>query len=298
MNGCDKIQNLNNNKFIMVILDGKFVQQQHKEVLQQQLSELNVSLALLIIQVGDNPQSSMYIERKKIFGVSIGVTVIHKKFEVTISQDELIEVLRSANTDPAITGVIVQLPLPEHLDVSTIINHILPEKDVDGLTTTNTQALAENREAIVPATARGIISILTDYHIPINGKHAVIIGRGMLVGKPIASCLKNLGAQITVCHRGTTDLMTETKRADILIVAAGVRGLITHEHVSAGQTIVDVGLTQSEEDGNKRLYGDVLFDDVTPIVGAITPSPGGVGPMTIVSLFENLLQAYNWQQRF
>ena len=280
----------------MVTLDGKFVQQQHKEVLQQQLSKLGISLTLLIVQVGDNPQSSMYIERKKMFGASIGVTVVHKKFDSTISQDELLEMIQNANTDPTITGVIVQLPLPEHLNTSTIIDTIIPEKDVDGLTTTNTQALSENRDAIIPATARGIISILTDYHIPIKEKHAVVIGRGMLVGKPIASCLKNLGAHVTICHRGTIDLITETKKADILIVAAGVRGLISHKHVSAGQTIIDVGLTQGEEDGKKRLYGDVLFDDVEPIVHAITPSPGGVGPMTIVSLFENLLQAYAWQK--
>ena len=279
------------------ILDGRFVQSVHKEQLKKDIESLPEPVTLFVVQVGENPQSTNYIAYKKKFGEEIGVRVIHKKLSNDISQSEIISIIKNANSDDSITGIIVQLPLPEHVVVVDVIESINPLKDVDGLTSVNTTALFENRECIIPATARGIISILDQYNIPIANAHAVVVGRGILVGKPVAQCLRNRGARVVVCHRGTPDLIAETKHADILIVAAGVKGLIEKEHVNEKQVIIDAGLTPVLEEGKNKLYGDVSFSEVSPMVQAITPSPGGVGPMTIVSLFENVLQAYYLQHR-
>lgn len=278
-----------------IILDGKSVQEKKRPQLQKEFEALASKASLLVIQVGNNSQSDKYIARKKIFGESIGVVVTHHTFPEHISFEELSAEIVRANIDPTITGIIVQLPLPAHLDQHVVIDSIDPLKDVDGLTSVNTNALRDNKTGIVPATARGVIEILEAYDIAIEGSRVVIIGRGPLVGKPAFFCFSNRGAIVTVCHRETKNLSEETKRADILVVAAGVRDLITKDFVREGQTIIDVGLTAFEEDSKMKLRGDVDFDGVVDIVGAITPSPGGIGPMTILCLFENLLKAYQLQ---
>ena len=193
-------------------------------------------------------------------------------------------------------GIIVQLPLPPHLDVWSVIETIDPKKDVDGLTAINLKKLWRSLpygrqgkgDGIIPATACGVLSILDYYQIPIEGKRVVVVGRSNLVGGPIALTMLGRGATITICHRKTLNLAEVTKSAEILISAAGVPGLITKKHVSPGQTVIDVGLTP-KADG--ALFGDVAQNEVAKIVGAITPVPGGVGPMTVCSLFLNLLDA-------
>lgn len=280
-----------------IILDGKLVQEKRKLELQNEFATLSPKASLLVVQVGDNPQSNGYIGKKKLFGESIGLVVHHLKFPEDVSLETISVELDRANKDKSITGIIVQLPLPPHLDADAVVEIIDPLKDVDGLSGMNTKLLWQGREGLVPATARGVIEILEAYNIPIKGSHVVIVGRGPLVGKPAIFCFLSRGATVTICHRGTKNLAEETKRADIIVAAAGVRNLITKEHVSPGQAIVDVGLTSFEEGGKKRLRGDVDFDGVVDIVGAITPVPGGVGPMTILCLFENLLHAYYLQNK-
>ena len=290
------------------ILNGKIIRDKIATKLSSQFSVLSPRPKLVIIQVGDLPESNTYIRQKVLFGQKIGATVDHKKFADDVSQEELITHISSLNTDPAISGIIVQLPIPKHLDKATIIEAIDPKKDVDGQTSTNIKYLFENKKAgFIPATTKGILTLLNYYQIPVHGKNVTVIGRSSLVGKPTALALINLDATVTVCHSSTKKLPEKTKNADILIVAVGKAKLIKSYHVSSDQTVIDVGInpiTQNRvqpssslsqkpesEPLKGKLVGDVDFDEVSKIVSAITPVPGGIGPMTVASLFENLLEA-------
>lgn len=241
---------------------------------------------LAIIQVGDRSDSNSYIKGKKSFGEKIGVEVRHIKLSETVSQLELIKTIQDLNADTSVDGIIVQLPLPESLDRNTVIESVNPSKDVDGLT---------SRTKVVPATARGVLELLHHYKIELAGKQVTVVGRSQLVGKPIAELCMKEKALVNVCHSKTLDLAGETKKADIVIVAAGKPGLIGQNHVKSGQIIIDVGINtvkgeklEDEVEGTK-LVGDTDFEAVKDIVAAITPVPGGVGPMTVFCLFENLL---------
>lgn len=265
-----------------LILNGKQLSESLVQVLQLKVAAFSSRPKLLILQVGDLETSNKYIKAKKIFAEKVGVLVEHVRYKdsvdnVTTETAEIVSQIKKYNADPSINGLIVQLPIPEHLDRDVILKAIDPHKDVDGLNSDFT-----------PATTRGILTLLENYKIPISGKKVVIVGRSQLVGKPTAEAFTNLGAQVTVCHRQTADLKAETRKADIIIVAAGHPGLITADHVVPGQVIIDVGITIVEG----KSVGDVDFANVSPIVSAISPVPGGVGPMTIVSLFQNVLEAY------
>lgn len=278
------------------ILDGRIVRDKIQEVLKSKIQGLKSRPKLVIIQVGDNPVSNTYINQKIKFGQKIGADVFHAKLPQDISQQDLTSKIQNLNFDPQVHGIIVQMPIPDSLNREVIINIIDPKKDVDGLTETNQKLLEENNpSAIVPATAKGVITILNFYNIPIKSKKATVVGRSKLVGAPVAILLKNLGAIVTVGHSKTEDLKAATKSADIIVVAVGKPNIITKAHVSPNQTIIDVGINVEETDGNKKLKGDVNFEEVSQVVGAITPVPGGVGPMTVASLFENLLEAYKNQ---
>lgn len=275
-----------------IILDGKVVRDEIAKDLSSKIQNLSTKPKLAIIQVGDNAESNTYIGQKVKFGEKIGVIVEHKKFPENISQADLIHELSTMNHEPSIHGIIVQLPLPKSLDKNSVLESIAPEKDVDGLHSANVKKLFENDPTgYIPATTRGVITLLEHYNIPIAGCHAVIIGRSSLVGKPTTLCLLNHDATVTVCHSKTQDLAAITKTADIIISAVGKPGLITKDHVSKGQVIIDVGTTVV--DG--KLKGDVAFEEVEPIVKYISPVPGGTGPLTVASLFQNLLLAYNNQ---
>ncbi|NQV88517.1 MAG: bifunctional 5,10-methylenetetrahydrofolate dehydrogenase/5,10-methenyltetrahydrofolate cyclohydrolase [Parcubacteria group bacterium] len=280
------------------ILDGKIIRDKIQRELAEAVSKLPSKPKLVIIQVGDNPDSNAYVNQKKIFGEKIGVAVELCKFDDSIGEEVIAENIEELNSDKSTNGIIVQLPLPTHLDASKLISNIDPNKDVDGLTPVNVRKLFENDPSgFVPATAKGVLSLLDYYSIPLEGKRVTVIGRSVLVGKPIALTLLARNATVTVCHRKTKDLIKETKDADIIIVAAGCPGLISAEHVSFGQTVVDVGINLisgkkfNEEIVGKKFVGDVDFEAVKNIVSAISPVPGGVGPMTVASLFENLLKA-------
>ncbi len=279
-----------------IILDGKATRDSLIPGLVERVKALSYVPTLAIIQVGDRPDSTAFIGAKKRFAQRIGVKEKHIQTTESISQGELLDIIKECNADGGIHGIIVQLPLPIHLDRDAIINAIDPKKDVDALTAFSVKRWYEGREdAILPATARGIRTLLEAYKIELFGKKVTVIGRSMLVGKPVITMCLNEEATVTVCHSKTKDLAKETKSADIVIVAVGKPGLITAKHVKKGQVIVDVGINKvtgeklDDEIEGARLVGDVDFKKVAKKVSAITPVPGGVGPMTVYSLFENLV---------
>jgi 5,10-methylene-tetrahydrofolate dehydrogenase/methenyl tetrahydrofolate cyclohydrolase len=298
----------------MILLNGKKLRdltaKSLKDEVSQAIAETAVSAPqLVILQVGDLAESNAYITQKKLFGEKIGAKVTHKKFEDKISQDDIIKEIAILNEDKKVHGIILQLPIPQYLDKQKIIDTIHPSKDVDGLTATNVKLLwANDSRAIVPATVLGVISLLKHYEIPIAGKKATVIGRSTLVGKPLAMALMNENATVTVCHRNTVDLIAATREADIVISAAGSAHLVTKAHLRKGQTVVDVGinlvnstvkvdltynaLKPENEIPKKQMVGDVDFENVNDIVTAISPVPGGVGPMTVASLFQNLIKSW------
>ena len=299
------------------ILDGRIVRDKIAQKLKAEISRRSLPSReakgskpkLVILQVGDLAQSNTYIHDKILFGQKIGAIVNHQKLPENITQEKLISLISILNTDRQVTGIIVQMPIPKSLDKDQIIDSISPQKDVDGLTSINLKLLWENRsEGHIPATTKGILTLLDYYKIPIAAKKVVVIGRSFLVGKPTALAFLNRNATVTICHKETRNLKLETRNADILVVAVGKPNLITKDHVRRGQVIVDVGInvvdnqqttndkrlmTKPESEiADRKIVGDVDFEKVEKIVSAITPVPGGIGPMTVASLFENLLLAY------
>jgi methylenetetrahydrofolate dehydrogenase (NADP+)/methenyltetrahydrofolate cyclohydrolase len=278
------------------ILQGIPVRENIAERLAQQVSKLPFVPTLAVIQIGNVSESNAYIEQKKKFAERIGAFVAHIQLSDDVSEEKVIAEIRKLNSDPIVHGIIVQMPIPALLNKTAIIEAIDPAKDVDGLTAYNTKLLWNNEKGFVPATARGILSLLNFYQISVVGKRVVVVGRSILVGKPTAMHLLNHDASVTVCHSKTVDLASATKLADILIVATGHPKLITKDHVTTGQVVIDVGINLSQlkledEIQGRKLVGDVDYGAVEPIVSAISPVPGGVGPMTVASLFENLVES-------
>jgi methylenetetrahydrofolate dehydrogenase (NADP+) / methenyltetrahydrofolate cyclohydrolase len=275
------------------ILSGIDAREAHIPILLEKFKSLKLQPGLAIIQVGDRADSTAYIGAKIVYAKKLGVIAHYINLGEKVSQQEIIQKIEQYNTDPSIQGIIVQLPLPEGIDRDAVIDSILPHKDIDGITSTNTHLLEKNNPtAIIPATVRGIMELLVYYAIEIKGKKITVVGRSALVGKSLAHILSHRGAFVTVAHSQTLDLVAATKDADIIIVAVGKIGLIGREHVRPGQVIIDVGINRITADvaqNNKSvLVGDVDFEAVQDIVVAITPVPGGVGPMTVFGLFENL----------
>ena len=284
------------------ILNGKIVRDEIAARLKEKVKSFTTKPVLAIIQIGTVEESTAYISQKKKFADEIGALVLHIELPLEVSQDNVIAKIKELNGDDAIHGIIVQLPIPAGLDSVDIIEHIDPLKDVDGLTSTSMKLLEEDDPSgFVPATTKGVLSLLNYYHIKVEGKKVLMIGRSRLVGKPTAQALTNKKAIVTVAHSQTVDLMKETHDADVIIVAIGKPRYIGVEFVKPGQVIVDVGINldtiglKEEIAGKVKLVGDVDFDAVKEIVEAISPVPGGVGAMTVASLFENLVVAYKKQ---
>ena len=273
------------------ILDGKKLSQLLAVKLAKKIKKFKIKPKLVIIQIGDLAESNTYIKNKKIFAEKIGVEALHKKYPNNVRERRIISCILKNNRDPSVHGVMVQLPAPKRLDIEKILESIEPKKDVDGLTSINTKHLFDNNEAFVPATAKGVIGLLEEYKIKLNGTKIVIVGQSSLVGRSAMLALLNKGATVTMCHKDTRNLEKETKRADILITAVGYPKLITRKHISKNQIVVDIGINITKN----KIIGDVDYEKVRKIVKAITPVPGGVGPMTVASLFQNLLEAYSLQ---
>ena len=270
------------------ILDGKSLSLKLAQKLSNKIKALKVKPKLIIIQIGTLEESNTYIRNKKSFGEKIGAEVIHQKYPNTVKESRIISDVSKYNRDRGVHGIMVQLPAPKGFDIEKVLETIDPKKDVDGLTAVNTKHLFDNHEAFVPATAKGIIDLLEEYKIKLSGTKVVIVGQSSLVGRPAMLALLNKGATVTMCHKNTKNLERETRLAEILITAVGQPNLITGKHVSKNQTVVDIGINIAK-DG--KIVGDVNFKNVSRVVKAITPVPGGVGPMTVASLFQNLLKA-------
>ncbi len=274
------------------ILNGKDLSERMAQKLVTHIKNRNIKATLVIIQIGSVKESNTYIQKKKDFAEKLGVRTIHKRYPKYISEETVIKDIQSYNRNKDVHGIMVQLPIPEKLNTERVIEAIASTKDVDGLTSTNTKLLFDNEEAYIPATTQGILTLLEEQRVELKGKKVVIVGESALVGRPTLLALLNRRATVTVCHVHTKNLEQETRRADILIVAAGVPKLITDRYVAKGQIVIDVGITILP---NKKVVGDVAYKKVQKIVKANTPVPGGVGPMTVLSLFQNIIKAYHNQ---
>ncbi len=272
-----------------LILRGAPVAEALLASLKSEVTALNPKL--VIVQVGDDPASQSYVRQKLKSCEAVGLRTEHRTFKAEVTLPVLMKTIADLNADSDVTGFIVQLPLPAHLQphVPDVIKAIDPKKDVDGFGAYNLgkMFLSTDFEHLPPATPAGIIEMLRFYEIPVEGKHAVIVGRSNIVGKPIAMMLLNRGATVTVCHSRTQDLKAMTKQADILIAAVGKAGMITKDMVKKGAVVIDVGVSRTKD----GLKGDVDFESVKDIASAITPVPGGVGPMTVASLIRNCVTA-------
>lgn len=271
------------------LIDGKKISTEIKDELKEKVSLLKDEgreICLAVIQVGSDPASSVYVRNKKKACEYIGINSLSINYPENISEEELISQIKALNADDKVNGILVQLPLPKYINEKKIIETIDPRKDVDGFNEKNVGALCIGSRGFVSCTPSGIIELLKRSDIEIAGKHCVIIGRSNIVGKPMALLLLRENATVTICHSRTQNLKEITKQADILIVAIGKAKFVDNTFVKEGAVVIDVGMNK-DEDG--KLCGDVDFDKVAPLTSAITPVPGGVGPMTIAMLMYNCI---------
>ena len=277
-----------------MILDGKVVAASIKEQLKE---EIDAAVAngsrrprLVIISVGDDPASKVYVRNKMKAAEEIGIIANHFPMQSDLVTTEYVkECIALFNADPSCDGIMVQLPLPKHLDERAIIDAIDPAKDVDGLTTTNIGRLRSGQDCLKPCTAKGIIDLCKYYDIELDGKDVTIVGRSNIVGKPLADMMMAEGATVTQCHSHTADLRFHTLPADIVVSAVGIPTFLNREHIGYERVVIDVGINRDERG---RLCGDVDFEDVEEKCSAITPVPGGVGPMTVAELMKNVVIAW------
>ena len=273
-----------------ILLSGK---EMEKELLTSQiercqaLKEKGIHPLLAVIVVGEDPASAIYVRNKGRMCDAIGILQRTIELPESISQEELEAHIEALNADPAVTGILVQLPLPDHLDENRALACVLAEKDVDGFHVVNTGKLMRGEKSALPCTPRGILHMLKKANVPLEGKHAVVIGRSNIVGKPVAMMLLQENCTVTICHSRTQNLKEMTRQADILVAAVGKPHFVTADMVKEGAAVIDVGVNRV--DG--KVVGDVDFDHVAPIAGWISPVPGGVGRMTVSMLMENTLEA-------
>ena len=272
------------------IIDGKKISQEIKDELREKMAELKQkgeSRCLAVIQVGDDPASSVYVNNKKKACEYIGIDSESYHLPEETTEKELLELIDGLNRKPEVNGILVQLPLPKKIDEDKILLAISPEKDVDGFHPVNVGNLSIGRPGFVSCTPAGVIQLLKRAGIEIEGKECVVLGRSNIVGKPMAMLLLRENGTVTVCHSRTKDLKEITKRADILVAAIGKPKFIAADYVKEGAVVIDVGIHRNE---NGKLCGDVDFESVAPHCAAITPVPGGVGPMTIAMLMHNCVE--------
>lgn len=277
------------------IIDGKVISTQIKDELKSKVADMKAKgteITLAVIQVGSDPASSVYVGNKKKACEYIGIGSLSYELDEETNEEKLLSLIDELNERTDVNGILVQLPLPKHIDEDKIIKAIDPSKDVDGFHPQSVGALCIGQPGFVSCTPAGIIELLKRSDIEIAGKECVIIGRSNIVGKPMALLLLRENGTVTVTHSRTRDLKEVTKRADILIVAIGKPKMITKEYVKEGAIVIDVGIHRDE---NNKLCGDVDYDDVAPICNAITPVPGGVGPMTIAMLMNNCVKSVELQ---
>lgn len=270
------------------ILDGKSVANQLTKKLQEKVKELklkNITPTLYVIEVGEDPASRIYLKAKENLAKKIGIKEVTLKFPENISQKELIDKIIELNHDSQVNGIMVQLPLPKHINTEEIVATIAPEKDADGFHPYNQGKMWQGQAQIIPATVRGILELLDYYQLEVRGKNAVIIGRSLIVGKPLASQLLNRDATVTIAHSKTKNLSDLTSRADIVVSDVGHAHLVTRDMIKDNAILIDVGMNRE----NGHLMGDIDYKECFDQASAITPVPGGVGPLTVASLMQQVL---------
>ncbi len=272
------------------IIDGKKISQEVRDELKEKVATLKArgkTFSLAVIQVGDDPASSVYVGNKKKACAYIGIESLSYELPRETTQEELLKLVDELNGNPGVSGILIQLPLPEHMDEDKVLLAISPEKDVDGFHPVNVGNLSIGRPGFVSCTPAGVIQLLKRSGIQIEGKECVVLGRSNIVGKPMAMLLLRENGTVTVCHSRTKNLKEITRRADILVVAIGRPKYVDASFVKEGAVVIDVGIHRNEAG---KLCGDVDFDSVSPHTSAITPVPGGVGPMTIAMLMHNVVE--------
>ena len=280
----------------MIKMDGKALSLSLEAELKLNVDALREKNAripkLVVVLVGDNPASKTYVKNKAKACERVGFLSEIIELDGSISQEIVLSTIDHLNRDETVDGILVQLPVPKHLDAKAIVHALNPNKDVDGLHPLNVAKLYENEKGFVPCTPKGIMRLLKEYQINVVGKHCVVLGRSNLVGRPVAQLLLNENATVTICHSKTQNLSEFTKQADIIVVAIGRANFLTSKDVNHAECIIDVGINRV--DG--RLVGDVAYEELVDKVDAMTPVPGGVGPMTIGMLLENTLEAYTMHE--
>jgi len=279
------------------IIDGKALSAAIKEEVREQVLSLEQQYGrkpcLCVIIVGENPASQVYVRNKVKAAAFTGMESRLEALPAETSEAALLDLIASLNADPAVDGILVQLPLPKHINEEKVIDAIAREKDVDGFHPGNVAGLWLGKDCIVPCTPAGILRLIDSTGISLAGKQAVVVGRSNIVGKPVAKLLLDRNATVTIAHSRTADLASVTRQADVLVVAVGRAGLVTGEMVKPGAVVIDVGMNRNAEG---KLCGDVDFDSCEPVAGWITPVPGGVGPMTIAMLMVNTLRCFSARQ--
>lgn len=273
------------------IIDGKQIATKKHEEIAREVEKLkteNITPGLVVILVGDNPASRTYVKNKEKTCKSLGMNSILIELPETVSEEVLLNKIKELNQDKTIHGILVQLPLPKHINEKKVIETISPEKDVDGFHPINIGRMMTGQDSFLPCTPYGVMILLKEMNIPIEGKHVVVVGRSNIVGKPSGLLFLNENATVTYCHSKTRDLKAITSQADILVAAVGKADFITAEHVKEGAVVIDVGINRNSQG---KLCGDVAYEEVKAKAGYITPVPGGVGPMTITMLMYNTLKS-------
>lgn len=279
------------------ILDGKALAQKIQLQLQEDIqilqSQVGRSPGLAVLMVGDDPASAVYVRNKELACAKIGITSLGRHLPSKTSQEELEKTIEELNQDPRVDGILVQLPLPAHLDAVSLLHKIHPDKDADGLHPTNLGRLVRGESGLRSCTPAGVMRLLEEYRIKLAGKQAVVVGRSILVGKPLALMLLEENATVTIAHSRTQDLASITRQADILVAAVGKPAMITAAMVKPGAVVIDVGINRLDTpEGKSRLVGDVDFPSVAEVAQFITPVPGGIGPMTVAMLLQNTIASY------
>jgi len=274
------------------LIDGKKLAQKIRLELKEEVDKLIIKPKLAVILVGEDPASKVYVKNKSKACSETGIEYEEHILKQNITMEELLGLIEELNNRKDINGILLQAPIPKHLQINKAFAKILPDKDVDGFNPINIGKLLIGEDTFISCTPYGIIKMLEEYNIPIEGKNAVVIGRSNIVGKPLAQCLLNKNATVTICHSKTENLTKYTKNADILISAVGKENLVTKEMVKQGAIVIDVGMNRNSIG---KLCGDVDFENVKEITKYITPVPGGVGPMTIAMLLNNVIKAYKIQ---
>jgi methylenetetrahydrofolate dehydrogenase (NADP+) / methenyltetrahydrofolate cyclohydrolase len=274
------------------VIDGKAVAARVREEVAREVSELVAATGgtpgLATVLVGDDPASAVYVAGKRRACAEVGIADLHRHLADGVPESQVSSLLDELNGDPDVSGILLQLPVPDYMNGAALTSRIVPEKDVDGLTPINAGRLAQGVPGLRPCTPLGVIELLDAYGVDLEGAEAVVVGRSNLVGRPVAAMLLERNATVTTCHSRTLDLAAVCARADVLLAAVGVPGLIGSEHVKDGAVVIDIGISRTEE----GLRGDVDFDAASQRARLITPVPGGVGPMTIAMLLRNTLTAF------